>query len=116
MASLIAPARLRHRQGSALSRKQAAAFAAAVLLLPLVFGLIVGEKPLYAIVLLAAAGVFYLAGRSLAFPVALSGVPSLLIGLYGSNPLPGKVVFASLTLWLMVGLGLVLLAGHWPKR
>lgn len=57
----------------------------------------------------------YLAVRSLAFPVALAGVPSILIGLYGSDPLPAKGVFALLTAWLFLGLGLALLSGAWPS-
>ncbi len=90
------------------------AFLLLVVVLPVLFGVLIALNPLYAVALLVAIGAVYLAGRSIVYPVALGGVPSLLIGLYGSNPLPGKVVFASLTAWLFLGLGVAFLSGVWP--
>ncbi|HZQ16580.1 MAG TPA: O-antigen ligase family protein [Gaiellaceae bacterium] len=90
------------------------AFAIAAVAIPLVCGALVARSPLFPIAILVGIGGVYLAVRSIVFPVALTGLPSLLIGLYGSNPLPGKVVFAALTLWLLLGLALAFLSGAWP--
>jgi len=94
---------------------QAVAFGAALLLGPVAVGLLVARNPLFGVVFVAVVLVVYLAVRSLAFPVALAGVPALLIGLYGSDPLPSKGVFALLTVWLFLGLGLALMSGAWPS-
>jgi O-antigen ligase len=95
--------------------RQWIAFGAALLLGPLAVGLLVARSSRLGILFVAAALVVYLAVRSLAFPVALAGVPSILIGLYGSDPLPSKGVFALLTAWLFLGLGIALLSGAWPS-
>jgi O-antigen ligase len=97
-----------------LPGKQGVAFGAALLLGPAAVGLLVARSPLLGGVFVAVVLVVYLAYRSLAFPVALAGVPALLIGLYGSDPLPPKGVFALMTAWLLLGLGLALLSGAWP--
>jgi O-antigen ligase len=98
-----------------LPGRQGVAFGATLLLGPLAVGLLVAHNSLLGVVFVAGALVVYLAVRSLAFPVALAGVPSLLIGLYGSDPLPSKGVFALLTVWLFLGLGLAFLSGAWPS-
>jgi O-antigen ligase len=98
-----------------LPGKERMAFGAALLLGPVVVGLLVARSPLLGGVFVAGVLLVYLAVRSLAFPVALAGVPALLIGLYGSDPLPPKGVFALLTAWLVLGLGLALLSGAWPS-
>jgi O-antigen ligase len=98
-----------------LRGKQWMAFGAALLLGPLAVGLLVARSPRLGIFFVAAVLVVYLAVRSLAFPVALAGVPAILIGLYGRDPLPSKGVFALLTAWLLIGLGFALLSGAWPS-
>jgi O-antigen ligase len=95
--------------------KRDAAFAAALLLAPVAVGLLVAHSPRLGLVFVAAVPLVYLAVRSLAFPVALAGVPSILIGAYGSNPLPARGVFVLLTAWLFLGLGFALLSGAWPS-
>jgi len=90
------------------------AFGAALLLGPVVVGLLVARSPLLGLVFVVGVLLVYLAVRSLAFPVALAGVPGILIGLHGSDPLPAKGVFVLLTAWLFLGLGIALLSGAWP--
>ena len=65
--------------------------------------------PLLGFALVIAVPALVLAGRSVVYPIALAGVPSLAIGLIGTNPLPNGIVFAGLTAWLVVGLAFALL-------
>jgi O-antigen ligase len=98
-----------------LPGRQHAAFGAALLLGPLAVGLLVARSSRLGLVFVIVVLLVYLAFRSLAFPVALAGIPSILIGLYGSDPLPAKGVFALLTVWLFLGLGVAFLSGAWPS-
>jgi O-antigen ligase len=98
-----------------LPGKERVAFGAALLLGPIVVGLLVARSSRLGLVFVAGALLVYLAVRSLAYPVALAAVPGLLIGLHGSDPLPAKGVFALLTAWLFLGLGVALLSGAWPS-
>ena len=97
------------------SRKDLGFLLAACVLVPLLVAPVVVLYPLYGLVLLIGIAVVMLAARSIVYPVALAGVPALVIGFHGSNPLPGKVVFASLTLWLLIGIGFALMSGRWPS-
>jgi len=56
-----------------------------------------------------------LAARSIVYPVALAGLPTLGIALLGSNPLPDRAVFVSLTAWLALGLALAAVRGETAK-
>jgi len=98
-----------------LPGRERMAFGAALLLGPVVVGLLVAHSSRLGLIFVAGALLVYLAVRSLAFPVALAGVPGILIGLHGSDPLPAKGVFAVLTAWLVLGLGIALLSGAWPS-
>lgn len=84
-------------------------------LVPLFCGALIARNPVYGLGLLVVIGAGWLAVKSIVYPVALSGVPSLLIGLYGTNPLPPKAVTLMLALWLFFGLGVALLSGAWPS-
>jgi O-antigen ligase len=98
-----------------LPGRQWIAFGAALLLGPLAIGLLVARSSRLGLVFVVVVLLVYLAVRSLAFPVALAGIPSILIGLYGSDPLPAKGVFALLTVWLFLGLGVAFMSGAWPS-
>ena len=98
-----------------LPGRQGWALGAALLLGPVAVGLLIARSSRFGLVFVAAVLLVYLAFRSIAFPVALAGVPSILIGLYGSDPLPAKGVFVLLTAWLFLGIGVALLSGAWPS-
>lgn len=66
-------------------------------------------KPLLGFALVVAVPALVLAARSVVYPIALAGLPTLAIGLIGTNPLPNGIVFAGLTAWLVVGLAFALL-------
>lgn len=52
------------------------------------------SQPLYAILLVAAVGAVWLASRSVAYPLALAGIPTIVEAILGYNPLPkGGVTF-----------------------
>ena len=97
-------------------RRALAGFVVLAILVPLFCGALIAYNPVYGVALLAVIGAVWLAVKSLVYPLALGGVPSLLIGLYGTNPPPPKGVFLLLTIWLFLGLGLALLAGRGRRR
>jgi O-antigen ligase len=72
-------------------------------------------NPYLALALVIAAIATVLACRSVIYPVALAGVPSLFIGFWGSNPFPGRAVFLGLTVWLLIGIGYAFAVGLWPQ-
>jgi O-antigen ligase len=61
-------------------------------------------RPALGIALVVAVPALLLASRSIAFPLALGGLPSLVIGFLGHNPLPPGSVFFFVTGWLLLGL------------
>jgi O-antigen ligase len=111
VAQLIATTR---RPGSPWSGGQSG-FVVLAILVPLFCGALIARNPVYGIALLVVIGAVWLAVKSIVYPLALGGVPSLLIGLYGTNPLPSKGVFVLIALWLFLGLGVALLSGAWPS-
>ncbi len=68
-----------------------------------------------AFALVVAVPALILAGRSVVYPLALAGLPSLAIGLTGANPFPSGVVFMALTGWLLVGLAFALFEHGAPE-
>ena len=96
------------------SRRTPVLLLAGCVLVPILIGPLVARYPLYGIVMVLGIAVLLLAARSIVYPVALAGVPSLLVGLNGSNPLPGKAIFALLTVWLLIGLAFAFMSGAWP--
>jgi len=64
----------------------------------------------------------FLAARSVAYPVALAALPSVVVGLNGSNPFPKGAIFLFMSAWLLMAVGFILLkeglaafagAGRW---
>jgi len=76
----------------------AIAFGLPLLLIPVL------ERPKLGIVLLVGAITIVLASQSVVYPLALAGVPTVVIGLLGSNPFPPGIVFRFLTAWLLLGI------------
>ena len=66
-------------------------------------------EPVLGFGLIIAVPALILAGRSVIYPIALSGLPSLVIGLTGVNPFPNGTVFMAVTGWLIVGIAFALL-------
>lgn len=65
-------------------------------------------KPIVGLVLVAAAAAVWLAWLSPAYPVALSGLPPILIAVTGSNPLPKGGVSILFAVWMVLGVALAL--------
>lgn len=66
------------------------------------FGLVVALGTLAAV----------LAARSVAYPVALSALPPVVVGLIGSNPFPRGAIFLFMSTWLLMALAFLLLRGE----
>jgi O-antigen ligase len=79
-----------------------AALAGPLLLVPLFV------RPLAAFALLALVTVVALASVSVAYPVALAGLPALVVGLTGSNPFPKGGITLLLFLWTVLAVALAI--------
>jgi O-antigen ligase len=85
----------------------------------LLFGAaVVGPLALFPVLLIrpelglaAAAAVIFiaLAARSVALPVAMAGLPDIIIGLKGSSPFPPKISIYLITGWILIALFIALL-------
>ena len=53
-----------------------------------------------------------LAARSVAYPVVLSALPPVVVGLLGSNPLPKGAIFLFMSTWLLMALVFLFLRGE----
>ena len=51
----------------------------------------------------------YLASRSVAFPIALAGLPTIFIGLLGRNPFPTGSIALAIFAWTALAIGMVAL-------
>lgn len=67
-------------------------------------------RPVYGIGLVVAAIAVHLAWRSPAFPIALAGLPSIVFGVIGHNPLPKGAVTAIVAAWIVLALFLAVIA------
>jgi hypothetical protein len=65
-------------------------------------------RPELGIALVVGVPALLLAARSIAYPLALAGVPALVVGFIGYNPFPPGFVFLFVTGWLLLGLALAL--------
>ncbi len=66
-------------------------------------------EPILGIALIVGVPAVLLAARSVAYPVALAGLPSVAIGFLGHNPFPVGSVFAFLTGWTLLGIAFELM-------
>jgi O-antigen ligase len=65
-------------------------------------------RPELGIALVVGVPALLLAAKSVVFPLALSGVPALVVGFLGQNPFPPGFVFFFITGWLLLGLALAI--------
>jgi O-antigen ligase len=62
-------------------------------------------RPQIGVAFIVGAVAVVLAWRSIVYPLVLSGIPAVFVGLVGSNPFPQGSVFTFLTMWLVLGIG-----------
>jgi O-antigen ligase len=72
------------------------------------------SQPLYAIALVGAAGAIWLASRSVAYPLALAGVPTIIEAIVGHNPLPKGAVTFIFAGWIAVAVAFAIARGTHP--
>jgi len=90
--------------------------AAALVGVPVAVAATIRLNPWLSLVLAVTVIAVALAWKSIIYPLALGGVPALVVGLYGSNPLPTGVIFAATSLWLVLGVGFAFVRGCWPRE
>ena len=83
-----------------------AVLAAPVLLLPLFL------RPEAALALSVAGIVAYLAFRSIAYPIALAGIPPIIFGIFADNPLPEGVVSIGLACAILFAIAVAVQRGE----
>ncbi|MDQ2982481.1 MAG: O-antigen ligase family protein [Actinomycetota bacterium] len=67
-------------------------------------------RPVLGIAAAVAVVAVLLASQSPAYPVALAGIPTIAIALYGSNPLPKGVIAVGLFAWTLIAIAFVVTA------
>lgn len=92
------------RQGLLSRRSDLVALLGAISLPLLAFPIL--ARPELGIALVIGIPALLLAARSIAYPLAMTGIPALAIGFLGYNPLPPGFVFFFVTGWLLLGLAL----------
>ncbi len=90
-------------------------FIGAITALPVAMALALAtfdKRPTIALVLILAPVAFVLARRSIAYPVALGGIPTLVIALLGRDPFPHGLVTALFFVWTVLAIVLTLQANE----
>jgi O-antigen ligase len=71
-------------------------------------------QPVYGVLLVGAVGGIWLAKRSIAYPLALAGIPTIIEAITGSDPLPKGGVTFIFAAWIGVGVAFAALRGTHP--
>ncbi len=103
-------------EGMGLNTRSRIVLFGGALLGPLATAPLLMVSPKLGILVAGAAVLVWLASKSVAIPVALAGVPDVIVGVKGSNPLPAKWTIYLTVGWTVVALLIALMgdAGAFP--